>query len=165
MSTPARTPVLEGRKALVVGIANEHSIAWGCASAFRQLGADIAVTYLNDKAKPHVEPLANEVGASLLLPLDVSRPGEAVPAAGSTQKVPPQLSPTFDPRAAATSPNGACNARSIGGPAPTSAAATRPAIRVYSMVVKGRLPASQSAHPAASMVDAALRLACARRLG
>ncbi|HZW75441.1 MAG TPA: SDR family oxidoreductase, partial [Caldimonas sp.] len=63
-------PILEGRKALVVGIANESSIAYGCARAFRQLGADLAVTYLNEKARPHVEPLARELEASLVLPLD-----------------------------------------------------------------------------------------------
>ena len=70
------TPVLKGQKALVVGIANEHSIAWGCATAFRQLGAEVAVTYLNDKAKTYVEPLAGQINSPLLLPLDVSKPGE-----------------------------------------------------------------------------------------
>ena len=69
-------PVLTGTKALVVGIANEHSIAWGCAKAFRELGADVAVTYLNEKARPHVEPLARELGSTIFLPLDVSIPGQ-----------------------------------------------------------------------------------------
>ena len=69
-------PVLNGAKALVVGIANEHSIAWGCARAFRELGADVAVTYLNEKARPHVEPLARELGSQIFLPLDVSIPGQ-----------------------------------------------------------------------------------------
>jgi enoyl-[acyl-carrier protein] reductase I len=64
------------RKVLIVGIANEYSIAYGCARAFRELGAELAVTYLNDKAKSYVEPLAEELGASMLLPLDVSKPGE-----------------------------------------------------------------------------------------
>lgn len=68
--------LLEGRKGLIVGIANDRSIAWGCARAFRALGADLAVTYLNDKAKPHVEPLAKELEASIFMPLDVSVPGE-----------------------------------------------------------------------------------------
>ena len=67
---------LDGRKALVVGIANEHSIAWGCAKWLRALGADLAVTYLNAKAKPHVEPLARELEAQIFLPLDVRSPGE-----------------------------------------------------------------------------------------
>lgn len=74
MSAELSSPLL-GRKALVLGIANEHSIAWGCARAFRRLGADLAITYLNDKAKPYVEPLANEVNAELFLPLDVQQPG------------------------------------------------------------------------------------------
>ena len=69
-------PVLKGKKALVVGIANEHSIAYGCAAAFRELGADLAITYLNEKARAYVEPLAKALETPLLLPLDVSRPGE-----------------------------------------------------------------------------------------
>ncbi|MFP5213199.1 MAG: enoyl-ACP reductase FabI [Acidobacteriota bacterium] len=69
-------PVLKDKKALVIGVANEHSIAYGCARAFRELGAELALTYLNEKARPHVEPLATELEASMLLPLDVSRPGE-----------------------------------------------------------------------------------------
>ena len=70
------TPALKGMKALVVGVANEHSIAYGCASALHQLGADLALTYLNDKARPYVEPLARALEAPLLLPLDVGHPGE-----------------------------------------------------------------------------------------
>jgi enoyl-[acyl-carrier protein] reductase I len=68
--------ILEGQRALVLGIANENSIAWGCAKAFRMLGAEIAVTYLNEKAKRFVEPLAEELEAPILLPCDVSKPGE-----------------------------------------------------------------------------------------
>ena len=68
-------PVLTAKKALVIGIANEHSIAYGCAKAFRELGADLAITYLNDKARPYVEPLARELEAPIFLPLDVSTPG------------------------------------------------------------------------------------------
>lgn len=69
-------PILAGRRALVTGIANEHSIAHGCARAFRALGAELAVTYLNDRAQPHVAPLAEALGAELLLPLDVAVPGQ-----------------------------------------------------------------------------------------
>lgn len=72
----ARPPVLAGRRALVVGVANEHSIAWGCARAFRELGAEVALTYLDEKSKAWVEPLARSIGAPLLLPLDVEKPGE-----------------------------------------------------------------------------------------
>ena len=67
---------LEGKKGLVIGIANEHSIAYGCARAFRALGAELAVTYLNDKAKPYVEPAAQAVGADLFLPCDVTAEGQ-----------------------------------------------------------------------------------------
>lgn len=64
-------PVLQGRKALVIGVANEHSIAWGCAQAMHAAGADIAMTYLNEKARPHVEPLARSVAAPIFRPLEV----------------------------------------------------------------------------------------------
>lgn len=65
---------LEGQRALVLGIANANSIAWGCARAFRKLGAELAITYLNDKAKPYVEPLASQLDATLFEPLDVQQP-------------------------------------------------------------------------------------------
>ena len=69
-------PVLAGQKALVIGIANEESIAYGCAKAFRTVGAELAITWLNDKAKPFVERLARELEATLTGPLDVSLPGQ-----------------------------------------------------------------------------------------
>ena len=72
----AHRPVLQDQRALVVGIANEHSIAHGCARAFRELGAELAITYLNDRARPHVKPLADALEASIFMPLDVSTPGE-----------------------------------------------------------------------------------------
>jgi enoyl-[acyl-carrier protein] reductase I len=67
---------LQGQKALVVGIANGNSIAWGCAQALRAQGADLAITWLNEKAEPHVRPLAEEIGAQIMGPLDVSVPGQ-----------------------------------------------------------------------------------------
>lgn len=76
MKTEIPSPVMKEKKALVVGIANEHSIAYGCARAFRELGAEVAVTYLNAKAKPYVEPLAKELEANIFMPLDVSTAGE-----------------------------------------------------------------------------------------
>lgn len=82
MITPARSATstvtldLGGRKGLVVGIANEHSLAWSAAQQFRSAGAELAVTYLNEKAKPFVEPLAGELGAPICLPCDVSTPGQ-----------------------------------------------------------------------------------------
>ncbi|MGO9374165.1 MAG: enoyl-ACP reductase FabI [Syntrophobacteraceae bacterium] len=75
MST-AHIPVLQGQKALVMGIANEYSIAYGCAKAFRKLGAEVAVTYLNEKSRAYVEPLAKELEAPIFMPLDVQKPRE-----------------------------------------------------------------------------------------
>ena len=75
MKTQVPQPVLKGAKALIVGVANEQSIAYGCAKAFHELGADLAITYLNDKAKPYVEPIAQALGAPLFLPLDFAQAG------------------------------------------------------------------------------------------
>lgn len=76
MTTEPIPQVLAGAKALVVGIANDHSIAFGCAKAFRTAGAELGITWLNDKAKTHVEPLAQELEASIMTALDVSVPGQ-----------------------------------------------------------------------------------------
>ena len=73
---PETNVALKGRKGLIVGIANEQSIAWGCAKAFQAFGADVAVTYLNDKTRTYVEPLAREIDASMLLPLDLTKEGQ-----------------------------------------------------------------------------------------
>lgn len=67
---------LQGKRGLVVGIANDQSIAWGCARALSAAGAQLALTWLNDKARPHVEPLAQQMKASITAPLDVSVPGQ-----------------------------------------------------------------------------------------
>ena len=65
-------PNLQGKRGLVVGIANENSIAWGCARAFRAFGADdLAVTWQSEKARPYVAPLADALGAGIVMPLDV----------------------------------------------------------------------------------------------
>src|ERR1700750_1694774 len=71
-----KAKLLEGKRGLIVGIANDQSIAWGCAKAFRALGAELAVTYLNERAKKHVEPLARELEAPILMPLDVNTEGQ-----------------------------------------------------------------------------------------
>lgn len=76
MSAENFRPILTGKKALVVGIANDNSIAYGCAKAFQELGAEVAITYLNEKARPHVEPIAEELNVKIFAPLDVSQPGE-----------------------------------------------------------------------------------------
>jgi enoyl-[acyl-carrier protein] reductase I len=76
MSQSVQHPVLRGKKALVTGIANEHSIAYGCAKAFHEVGADLAITYADEKARPYVEPLAKDLGAPIFMPFNVSQQDE-----------------------------------------------------------------------------------------
>jgi enoyl-[acyl-carrier protein] reductase I len=68
--------LLKGKRGLVVGIANEHSIAAGCAMAFRAAGAELAVTYANEKSKPYIAPVVAKLDAPLFLPLDVEIDGQ-----------------------------------------------------------------------------------------
>jgi enoyl-[acyl-carrier protein] reductase I len=72
----SKLALLKGKKALVTGIANDQSIAWGCAKAFNAFGAEVAVTYLNEKARPYVEPLAKEIKAPIFMPLDLQHEGQ-----------------------------------------------------------------------------------------
>ncbi|MCE1169812.1 enoyl-ACP reductase FabI [Azovibrio restrictus] len=65
---------LHGKKGLVVGVANNHSIAYGCAKAFDLCGADLAITYMNAKSETYVRPLAEILGADIIAPLDVEQP-------------------------------------------------------------------------------------------
>jgi enoyl-[acyl-carrier protein] reductase I len=67
---------LTGKRGLVVGIANEHSIAAGCAHMFRAAGAELAITYLNEKAEPYVRAVAETLPAALIMPCDVQIPGQ-----------------------------------------------------------------------------------------
>jgi enoyl-[acyl-carrier protein] reductase I len=76
MIDPATLNLLKGKKALVTGIANDQSIAWGCARAFRMLGAEVAVTYQSEKTKKYMDHLAKELEAPIYMPLDVRQPGE-----------------------------------------------------------------------------------------
>ncbi|WP_102224263.1 enoyl-ACP reductase FabI [Acidimangrovimonas sediminis] len=66
---------LQGKVGLVLGIANQNSIAYGCARAFREAGAELAITYLSAKAEPYVRPLAEALDSPLILPCDVRDPG------------------------------------------------------------------------------------------
>lgn len=68
----AGRPAGEAVKGLVVGLANDRSLAWGCAQALHAQGAELAVTYQNEKARPHVAPLAAALGADIVMPLDVT---------------------------------------------------------------------------------------------
>jgi len=67
---------LSGKKGLVVGIANEHSLAYGCARHFRSSGAELAITYLNAKAEPYVRPLAEALASEIFAPCDVTVAGQ-----------------------------------------------------------------------------------------
>ena len=73
---PAELLDLSGRKGLVVGIANDRSLAWPAALHFRQAGAELAITYVDERTKPHVVPLAARLEAPILLPCDVNAPHE-----------------------------------------------------------------------------------------
>jgi enoyl-[acyl-carrier protein] reductase I len=67
---------LQGKRGLIVGIANEQSIAYGCARVLRNAGAELAVTYLNEKAMPYVRPLAEQLDSPIIVPCDVREPGQ-----------------------------------------------------------------------------------------
>lgn len=69
-------PLLAGKKVLIVGVANEHSIAYGCARAFSEMGAELAITYQNEKAKQYIEPLLKNINASIFMSCDVTKEGE-----------------------------------------------------------------------------------------
>jgi len=77
---------LAGKRGLVVGIANDHSIAAGCAATFNQAGSELAITYLNEKAEPYVRPVAEALGASIIIPCDVRIPGQLESVFGMIEK-------------------------------------------------------------------------------
>ncbi|MGL5741742.1 MAG: enoyl-ACP reductase FabI [Legionella sp.] len=65
--------LLLGKKALIIGIANDSSIAYGCARALKMAGAELAITYLNEKAKPYVDEIAKELKPSIYCECDVTQ--------------------------------------------------------------------------------------------
>ena len=67
--------LLKGKRGLVLGIANEQSIATGCARAFAGAGAILAATYLNEKARPYVQKVTDSLPCEILMPCDVQVPG------------------------------------------------------------------------------------------
>jgi enoyl-[acyl-carrier protein] reductase I len=77
-STPTSSGslTLAGKKGLIVGIANEHSIAWGCAKAIRAQGGALAATWLDERARPFVQPLTEQLGVEIAAALDVTSPGQ-----------------------------------------------------------------------------------------
>jgi len=68
--------MLEGKRALIVGVASNRSIAWGIARAMHREGAELAFTYQNDKLRERVEKFAAETGSGITLPCDVSDDGQ-----------------------------------------------------------------------------------------
>lgn len=76
--TDIKFPIIDlsGKRGLVVGIANEHSIAAGCARIFADAGAILAATYLNAKAEPFVRQVTDQLACPLVLPCDVREPGQ-----------------------------------------------------------------------------------------
>ena len=67
---------LAGKRAFIVGVATDRSIAWGIAQAMQREGAELAFSYVNDKMKERVEPLAHSIGSKLTMPLDVTVDGQ-----------------------------------------------------------------------------------------
>jgi enoyl-[acyl-carrier protein] reductase I len=67
---------LAGKRAFIVGVATDRSIAWGIAQAMHREGAELAFSYVNDKMKERVEPLAQSLGSKLTMPLDVTVDGQ-----------------------------------------------------------------------------------------
>ena len=70
MTSENRGALLKHAKVLVCGIANAHSIAWGCAKSSHKLGANLAITYLNEKSKGYVEPIARQLDVPIFMPPD-----------------------------------------------------------------------------------------------
>ena len=64
--------LMQGKKGLIMGVANDKSIAWGIAKSLAENGASIAFTYQGDALKKRVEPLAESVNSDILIPCDVS---------------------------------------------------------------------------------------------
>ena len=73
--TTEPVPLMQGKKGLIMGIANDRSLAWGIAKAVRGQGAEIAVTYQGEALLKRVRPLADQLGSTLVLPADVTDPG------------------------------------------------------------------------------------------
>jgi enoyl-[acyl-carrier protein] reductase I len=69
--TDTPTPLMQGKRGLVMGVANDHSIAWGIARTLAAQGAEMAFTYQGDSFGKRVRPLAESVGSTLVLPADV----------------------------------------------------------------------------------------------
>lgn len=78
--------LLKNKKALIFGVANDRSIAWGIAKQFKAQGAQIALSYVNDGIKRRVEPLAQELGADFIFKMDVTDDGDYQNLANEVKK-------------------------------------------------------------------------------
>jgi enoyl-[acyl-carrier protein] reductase I len=77
---------LSGKRALIVGVASDRSIAWGIAQAMHREGAELAFTYVNEKFKERVQPLAESLGSKICVQLDVTNDAEIDTAFGEIRK-------------------------------------------------------------------------------
>src|SRR5690348_945614 len=108
---PETKVALKGKKGLVVGIANDQSIAWGCAKAFRALGAGLALRDLSEKAIRHAQPVAKALDSPISIPLGVMVEGETEKVFARTEKQWGQLD--FLLHSLAFSPKGALHGRVV----------------------------------------------------
>lgn len=80
------SPIMAGKRGVIMGVANDHSIAWGIAKTLAQHGAELAFTYQSESLEKRVAPLAQELGSSLLVPCDVGQEGDIKKAFGLLSK-------------------------------------------------------------------------------
>ena len=66
-----KTNLMSGKRGLVMGVANDHSIAWGIATVLRNHGAELAFTFQDQTFEKRVRPLAEQAGSVLVIPCDV----------------------------------------------------------------------------------------------
>src|ERR1700676_2926564 len=76
MAAEAKSGLMAGKRGLVMGVANDHSIAWGIAQVLASQGAEIAFTYQGDAQKKRLGPLAQSIGSAIVLPADVEKDEE-----------------------------------------------------------------------------------------
>ena len=78
--------LLEGKKGLILGVANDRSIAWGIAQACHEHGAELGFTYLNEAFEKRVRPLAESLGADLILPCDAQKDDDIAAVMSEVEK-------------------------------------------------------------------------------
>lgn len=81
-----RSSLMAGKRGLIMGVANDRSIAWGIARSLAEQGAELAFTYQGDALKKRIDPLAASIGSSLVIPCDVSKENGVEEAFSELQK-------------------------------------------------------------------------------